>query len=322
MRIPQLASVLLLTFVTCAFAQSAEKQLAGQPATAPPINLTVTAPERSATEIARDEQRRAEDLALRRQQNAFNQQIANYTRIQTGVVVISLVLSVAALWIANSQAAIALASKRNMDRQTEHMKGQLVATQKSADAAVLAVEHADRPWIRVQIEKPSLKWSDTEGVEITATVILHNIGRSVAEQVRIEVDYVPDSGLEAVKQQAELADSAREPRLLHLATTLFPDERKEVTYGVGTGRDRTCDYWKKMMPQMLDLDLDKRILSAKYIGCVAYRYGTSEKWHYTFWGYDVVSSKRGHLVMEIATGKTTEQPFLIEAFTGNWNRAT
>lgn len=322
MRIPPLASVLLLSVASCAFAQSAQEPPRTKPATLPPINVTVTMPERTAAEIARDGQSRAEDVALQRQQNAFTEQIASYTQIQTGVILTSLILSAFSLWIARSQASIALEAKGNMDRQTEHMAGQLAATQKSADAAVLAVEHADRPWIRVEIESPSLQWSDGEGVEIAATVILHNIGRAVAEQVRIEVDYVPGSGPEAANRQKELAVTACEPRLLDMAISLFPDERKRTTFSVGTRRDRTDQYWREVMPKVLDLDLSERILPATYIGCVAYRYGTSEKPHYTFWGYEIVTRDNRHLIMQMATGKTTEQPLLAEPFMGNLNRAT
>jgi hypothetical protein len=322
MSIPMLVLALLVSFAPWASAQTAAAQPRTTISPVPPINVTVTMPERTAAEAARDDQRRSEDLALQRQQIAFNEQIASYTRIQTGVVAASLLLSAAALWIAWSQATIALAAKRNMDRQTEHMEGQLVATKKSADAAVLALEHADRPWIRVSIKDPSLMWSDTEGLQITATVEMSNIGRSVAEQVRIEVDYVPDSGGEAVQRQRELADAASEPRLLSMANSLFPGESKSIIYTVGTQRERTNQYWRKMMPEMLDKEPGDRILSAKYIGCIGYRYGTSDRWHYTFWGYDLVTHDNRHLTMQMATGKITNQPYLLESSMGNLNRAT
>jgi hypothetical protein len=299
----------------------------------PPINVTVAAPQKSAEEAQAEARDREREIAIQ-------EEISSYTGLLLLVGVAQVVAAIAAVVaafkaassarrsaeVADDQRQILTKQQQTIDEQAGYMREGLAhtklaadAAKQSADIAALALEQADRPWVRVHIEPKSLEWSETEGVEITAIITVENIGRSVAEHVTIWNDYVPDSGREAEQRQKELSDDVA--KFTMMGMTLFPGDRKAQQHTVGTRRDRTDRYWRAMMPDMLDRELGQRIISAKYIGCVGYRYGTSKNWHYTFWGFDVVSKDGRQLVMQMATGIDTGTPHLSEPFIGNLNRA-
>lgn len=217
-----------------------------------------------------------------------------------------------------------------MTEQSNHMRDGLIETKKaadaarvSADAAILAVEHADRPWIRVDLAPQTLVVSETEGLQITCGVKVKNIGKSVAEQVIVWDHLAIDPGTLRL-EQAKLRDLFDRWALVENVggMTIFPDEQRTQTRTVGTGAEAPERYWRQTMPDMLNRDMANRILPLTYIGCVGYRYGTSDRWHFTYWGYDLVSSDGRHLPLEIATGMLPQPPYLCEPFGGNLNRAT
>jgi hypothetical protein len=196
------------------------------------------------------------------------------------------------------------------------------AAARGAKAAAMAVEHADRPWVQVYLKPESLTISDGEFVEIRCQVSVKNIGKSVAQQVIIwnQLAVHPN---ELSAEQEKLRARFDQPQLISTigGFSLFPDEEKTQIHGVGTGKERPDKYWREMMPVMLERDLADRILPLTYVGCVGYRYGNSDKWHYTYWGYDLVAADGKHLAMHIATGRLPQPPYLSESFLGNLNRA-
>lgn len=196
------------------------------------------------------------------------------------------------------------------------------AAKRSAEAAILAVEITDRAWIRVHLTPETLTTSDTEGLVIKCSVTVRNVGKSVAEQVMIWNHLAADPRTLHAEQEKLRAYFDR-PELIKSigGMTIFPGEEKTQIHVVGTGKEPPEKYWREMMPDMLDRDLSDRILPLTYIGCVGYRYGTSDKWHFTYWGHDLVSSDGRHLPLHIASGKLPQPPYLSEPFMGNLNRA-
>ena len=136
-------AVLLVAFLAvsgCAFAQSQrppDSQLGIKPADnqQPVINVTLAPYQKSPEELKAEAQKRQEDLAIATKQLeintsqlAFNRRLVWITGAQALIALIGLGIS----WLALN---ISLAAKRNMDRQTESMKSQLLAAQQNADAA-------------------------------------------------------------------------------------------------------------------------------------------------------------------------------------------
>ena len=108
----------------------------------PTVAVTVVEPPPTPEELKRDEQRRQEDLAIQTAQVTFNGRLVWITGFQAVISVLALAVS----WMALS---IALAQKRNMDRQTESMSGQLAATKKAADAAMLTAVIENRGYLSI-----------------------------------------------------------------------------------------------------------------------------------------------------------------------------
>jgi hypothetical protein len=270
-----------------------------------------------------DEQKEKEEKSLDRKW-ARGQVVATAV-----VAILSLLVLGTQLTIMDKQRELMANQNSIMEGQTTSMNALLVATgiaanaaTRNANAAVMAVEHADRPWIRVYLTPETLTTSDTEGLQIRSGVTVKNVGKSVAEQVVIWNYLAVDPSTLAAEQE-KLRASFDKPELGRMmGMTIFPGEEKTQIHTVGTGKESPESFWRERMPVMLDRDLGERILPLTYIGCVGYRYGTSDKWHFTYWGYDLVLSDGRHLPLHIATGKLPQPPFLREPFLGNLNRAT
>lgn len=197
------------------------------------------------------------------------------------------------------------------------------ASQMSAEAAILAVEHADRPWIRVYLLAEKVTISETEGIEIKCRVTAKNIGKSVAQQVIIWDHLAVETREVLAAEQEKLRANFDDPRMSNSfgGQTIFPGDEYIESHTIGTGNEAPEKFWREHMPHMLEKELGDRMLVLTYIGCVGYRYGTSNKWHFTYWAYELLSADGRHLALQIATGQLPQPPHLRQPYFGNLNRA-
>jgi len=96
------------------------------------------------------------------------------------------------------------------------------AAKVSASAAIAAVEHADRPWLRVEMKILNLE-NRPEGIFVAVTLTVTNLGRSAALRVQIAIDTKLDDDIrEPMEEVTRLLNT---PKLPELGGVVFPTDR-------------------------------------------------------------------------------------------------
>lgn len=191
-----------------------------------------------------------------------------------------------------------------MQTQTDTMQTQARALIASAEATVASadvtrrhLEAYDRPWLKISfIPTSALEFSEEDGgARLTLRYLLTNIGRSVATHVEIRALMFPALSTfgkfyEPIERQLELCRAKLQTDISGpwgkidspSGKALFPGDKREEYLSVTMSKSEM----ESATIPFKDAGADKYIAPV-FVGCVVYRFATSEDDHYTGFAYDI-----------------------------------